>query len=286
MSIQDKTKQLPLGKRLTRALRSLVGLKNEPLPVEHVKLNRSQYKTIWNSVSVSQDDAKMAVSGYTDEEVYRQMGEGTREMLQSYVGIGPDDVVLEIGAGVGRVGAALAPICKEWIGVDVAENMLGHIRQRLAAFDNVRTIPTSGFDLANVPDASVDVVYSTVVFMHLEEWDRYSYIKEGFRILRPGGRMLVDNVDITSDLGWKFFEEHCAVPPFERPAQISKTSTPQELETYFTRAGYEAIEQIRAGLWIVTYGRKPAAQEQEQQEQGQPAEQLAAAPAEEAQAAG
>ncbi len=164
-------------------------------------------------------------------------------MLQSYVGIGPQDVVLEIGAGVGRVGAALAPICKEWIGVDVAENMLAHIRQRLAAFDNVRTVASSGFDLAAVPDASVDVVYSTVVFMHLEEWDRYNYIKEGFRVLRPGGRMLVDNVDITSDLGWKFFEEHCAVPPFERPAQISKTSTPQELETYFRRAGYEAIEQ-------------------------------------------
>ncbi|MBG0810181.1 class I SAM-dependent methyltransferase [Methylosinus sp. H3A] len=275
MSIQDNAKQLPFGRRMLRALRSLVGLKNEPLPVEHVKLNRSQYKTIWNSVSVSEDNAKMAVSGYIDEDLYRQMGEGTRDMLQNYVGIGPNDVVLEIGAGVGRVGAALAPICKEWIGADVAENMLGHIRQRLAAFDNVRTVATSGFDLSAVPDASVDVVYSTVVFMHLEEWDRYSYIKEGFRILRPGGRMLVDNVDITSDLGWKFFEEHCAVPPFERPAQISKTSTPQELETYFQRAGYEAIEQVRAGLWIVTYGRKPAAPAQE-----------AAAALEEAQAVG
>lgn len=271
MSIEDRSKQLPVGRRVLRALRSLIGLKNEPLPVEHVKLNRSQYKAIWNSVSVSEDDAKMAVSGYIDEDLYRQMGEGTRDMLQTYVGIGPDDVVLEIGAGVGRVGAALAPICKEWIGVDVAENMLAHIRQRLASFDNVRTIASSGFDLSAVPDASVDVVYSTVVFMHLEEWDRYSYIKEGFRVLRPGGRMLVDNVDITSELGWKFFEEHCAVPPLERPAQISKTSTPQELETYFSRAGYEAIEQTRAGLWIITYGRKPA-----------PAEEPAAAPAQEA----
>ncbi|WP_051949354.1 class I SAM-dependent methyltransferase [Methylosinus sp. PW1] len=287
MSIQDNAKKLPIGRRILRALRSLVGLKNAPIPVEHVKLNRSQYKNIWNSVSVSENDAKMAVSGYIDEDLYRQMGEGTRDMLQSFVGIGPDDVVLEIGAGVGRVGAALAPICKEWIGADVAENMLVHIRQRLAAFDNVRTVATSGFDLSAVPDASVDVVYSTVVFMHLEEWDRFNYIKEGFRILRPGGRMLVDNVDITSDLGWKFFEEHCAVPPFERPAQISKTSTPQELETYFKRAGYEAIEQVRAGLWIITYGRKPAAQEppQEQPAEQQAAEAQAAAPAEEAHAA-
>jgi ubiquinone/menaquinone biosynthesis C-methylase UbiE len=270
MSIQDNAHQLPLGRRVLRALRSLVGLRNDPLPVTHVKLNRSQYKTIWNAVSVSENDAKLAVSGYLDEETYRRMGEDTRNTLQTTVGVGPEDVVLEIGAGVGRVGAALAPICKEWIGVDVAENMLGHIRQRLAAFDNVRAVATSGFDLAAVPDASVDLVYSTVVFMHLEEWDRYNYIKEGFRILRPGGRMLVDNVDITTDSGWKFFEEHCAIPPFERPAQISKTSTPQELETYFRRAGFEAIEQAHVNLWIITFGRKPAA----------PAEDVAAAPEE------
>lgn len=148
------------------------------------------------------------------------------------MGISADDVVLEIGAGVGRVGAALAPICKEWIGTDVSDNMIGHMRERLAGFKNVRTVVTDGYGLAPIPSEAVDVVYSTVVFMHLDEWERYNYIKEGFRVLKPGGRMLVDNVDLTSDEGWKFFESHCAIAPAERPAQISKTSTPAELETY------------------------------------------------------
>jgi SAM-dependent methyltransferase len=248
-----------------RKLRSLVpfGSRAEaPAGVRHVKLNRSNYKSIWNAVSGSVEDAKMAVSGYVDEELYRSTGEGTKNMLQTFVGVGPDDVVLEIGAGVGRVGAVLAPICKEWIGVDVAENMLTHIRERLSAHGNVRTVATNGYDLSQIPDRSVDVVYCTVVFMHLEEWERFNYVKEGFRILRPGGRMLVDNVDITSDLGWKFFEDHCAIPPQERPAQISKTSTPQELETYFQRAGFENIRQHRADLWVFTYGAKPAAQDE------------------------
>lgn len=127
----------------------------------------------------------------------------------------------------------------------------------MAGWTNVRTVATNGFDLSGIATESVNVVYSTVVFMHLDEWDRYSYIKEGIRVLRPGGRMLVDNVDLTSDDGWKFFEDHCAVPPHERPAQISKTSTPQELETYFRRSGFGAIEQHKAGLWIITCGRKP-----------------------------
>jgi ubiquinone/menaquinone biosynthesis C-methylase UbiE len=93
--------------------------------------------------------------------------------------------VLEIGAGVGRVGMVLAPICKGWIGVDMSENMLRHIERRLAGLTNVRTVATNGFDLSGIASESVDVVYSTVVFMHLDEWDRYGYIKEGcFRILK------------------------------------------------------------------------------------------------------
>jgi ubiquinone/menaquinone biosynthesis C-methylase UbiE len=56
------------------------------------------------------------------------------------VGIKPTDVVLEIGCGIGRVGRVLAPICREWIGADVSENMINHLRQRLKEFKNVRTV--------------------------------------------------------------------------------------------------------------------------------------------------
>jgi hypothetical protein len=48
------------------------------------------------------------------------------------------------------------------------------------------------------------------------------------------------------------------VPPDKRGANISKTSTPQELETYFQRAGFEQIAQHEADLWIITCGRKSA----------------------------
>lgn len=219
-------------------------------------LNRSNYKQIWNGVSRTEELAKMAVSGSADEESYQTSGEATKNIILKLVGVSSADVVLEIGAGVGRVGAFLAPVCKEWIGVDVSENMLGHIKRRLADFQNVRTVASNGYDLSAIPSDSVDVVYSMVVFMHLDEWERFSYIKEGFRILKPGGRMLVDNVDLTSDYGWKFFLDVCAIPPGERPAQISKTSTPQELETYFKRAGFSDIQQSRESLWIFSYGKK------------------------------
>jgi ubiquinone/menaquinone biosynthesis C-methylase UbiE len=116
-----------------------------------------------------------------------------------------DDVVLEIGAGVGRVGAELAPLCKRWIGADVSENMLSYLHERLREHANVEAVSLNGWDLSPIDSESVDVVYATVVFMHLDDWDRYGYIREGLRVLKPGGRMYVDNTNLLSEPGWERF---------------------------------------------------------------------------------
>jgi SAM-dependent methyltransferase len=220
-------------------------------------LSRSDYGRVWDKQSVTEADAKIAVSGSTDEAEYQRTAEFTVEVLRACVGIRPLDTVLEIGAGVGRVGAALAPLCGEWIGADASSSMIEHMKRRLAHLPNVRTLLLNGYDLASVPSGSVDLIYCTVVFMHLDEWDRYGYVREGMRVLKPGGRMLVDNVNLLTDEGWNLFEQHCTIPPRERPAHISRFSTPAELEAYFRRAGFSDIGQLQSGLWIFTYGVKP-----------------------------
>jgi SAM-dependent methyltransferase len=208
-------------------------------------------------MSVGENDAKVGVAGYTDEAQFAATANTTLAMLRRTVGIRATDTVLEIGAGVGRVGQVLAPLCKEWIGADVSENMLSHLRRRLKHLPNVRTVALNGYDLGPVADASIDLVYCTVVFMHLEEWERYRYVREAFRVLRPGGRLLVDNCTIITDEGWAMFEGLLALDPLARPTQVSKTSTPQELEVYFRRAGFKQIGQELEGLWVITHGGKP-----------------------------
>lgn len=222
-----------------------------------ISLPRHEYKDVWNAISRTEDDAKIAVCGYTDEKIFSRTAEATVRTLDKCVGVHPSDVILEIGAGVGRVGPALAPRCKEWIGADVSPRMVRHIQTRLAEFPNVRAVELSGFDLSPIADKSIDLVYCTVVFMHLDEWDRYNYVLEGMRVLKPGGRMIVDNVNLLSEKGWRMFEYLRALPPHSRPSNISKSSTPQELVEYFRRAGFTAIEQQTEDLWITVWGRKP-----------------------------
>lgn len=218
---------------------------------------RSDYKGVWTALSGSLSSAKMHVSGTEDEAVVEASGVGTSAFLLNNVGIAPTDVVLEIGCGIGRVGKHLAGRCRRWIGADVSPNMLKFAAERLRDFANVEFVELSGNDLRPIADNSIDVVYCTVVFMHLEGWDRYGYVEEAFRVLRPGGKLYVDNVNLCSDAGWAIFETHCKFPPSERPDHITVCSTPQELEEYLKRAGFEQIQTQPGDELIAVWGRKP-----------------------------
>ena len=217
---------------------------------------RSEYKKVWSDLSTTEDQAKLHVTGVTDEEALRTTGQETLRFLQESVGIGRDDVVLEIGCGIGRVGRVVAPLCRKWIGCDVASNMLSLAAERLRDLPNVELKEISGYDLGGVADESVDVVYCTVVFMHLEPWDRYNYVLEAFRVLRPNGRIYVDNINLCSNGGWKVFEDHRAFLPTERPAHITEHSTPQEIETYLTRAGFSDVQVRTDDDWVRASGKK------------------------------
>ena len=218
---------------------------------------RSEYKKVWSALSTTEDQAKLHVIGVTEEAALQATGEETLRFLQDTVGIGKDDVVLEIGCGVGHVGKVVAPLCRKWIGCDVASNMLSLTAARLKDLSNVELVEVSGYDLSGVADASVDVVYCTVVFMHLESWDRYNYILEGFRVLRPNGRIYVDNINLCSDGGWKVFEVHRAMSSTNRPPHMTQNSTPQEIETYLKRAGFDEVRMRTDDDWIRAWGIKP-----------------------------
>jgi len=218
---------------------------------------RGDYKAVWNSLSGSKTDAYLVVSGYTDEDKFHADAEDTLDILRATVGIRPEDTFLEIGCGVGRVGRVLSPFVKEWIGCDVSANMLRIASRRLLGLPNIRLQEVSGYDLRPIPDASVDVVYTTVVFMHLEEWDRYNYVREAHRVLRPGGRFYCDNVDLASKAGWAVFEDSLRFPPGERPAQISKCSTQPELEAFLRHAGFNDVKVAgRLDFWAYAWGKK------------------------------
>lgn len=220
--------------------------------------SRSAYKDVWNRQAQDADIATLAVAGYLDEPSLDASARDTLRILSDTVGYGLNDIVLEIGCGIGRVGKALSPHCLHWIGTDISGHMLEHARRRLVACPNVSLIELGEVGLREIPDDTIDLVYCTVVLMHLYEWDRYRYVQEAFRVLRPGGRCYFDNMDITSAPGWQMFEDSLRFPAEKRPAQLSSVSTGEELEAYATRAGFSDIRIHRLPQgWVALAGTKP-----------------------------
>jgi ubiquinone/menaquinone biosynthesis C-methylase UbiE len=221
--------------------------------------DRREYGRVWDSVAQTRGDAMKAVAGHDSEAEWARSGVSTADDIAAETALASTDTVLDIGCGAGRVGVHIAPRVRKWIGADVSREMLGHTRAALGGAANVELIHLTGDGLPASLDGSVDVVYCTTVFMHLEEWDRYRYIQGAFRALKPGGRLYVDSFSLLSPAGWALFEAMAKFPPAERPPHISKASTPQELQTFVEKAGFEAI-RVRGGeLFVTVNARKPTA---------------------------
>ena len=237
-----------------RVLARIPVVRDETPVVPH---SRGNYKKVWDHEANTMQHAHYAVCGTDDAAEYERSGIATATDIINEAAVGPTDTVFEIGCGTGRVGAKLAPSCGHWIGADVSVNMLNHARQALAGLSNVSFVELRGADLFGVNDQSADVVYCTGVFMHLDEWDRFRYVQEAYRVLRPGGRVYFDNFSLLSDEGWKLFLELTRYDSAARPANISKSSTPDELRTYAARAGFEDIRSREGTLWVTIMARKP-----------------------------
>lgn len=125
-----------------------------------------------------------------DDERFWSVGEGDLERLLDAVGarIDPQDTVLDVGCGVGRLTRTLAARAGHVHGIDVSAEMLARARANLVGVANVTLHQGNGSGLGTFADASMDAVVSLVVFQHIPDPAiTLGYVREIGRVLRPGG---------------------------------------------------------------------------------------------------
>jgi len=219
---------------------------------------RSAYKKVWDLQAQDPDVASLAVAGHTDEAKLDLTARGFIDMIQPLVGVGANDVVLEIGCGIARVGKVMSRECLHWFGADISGGMLRHAAGRLRDCKNTTLVELSTVGLQEFPRDAFDLVYCTIVFMHLFEWDRYRYVEEAYRVLRPGGHCYFDNFPLDSVHGWNVFMAGTRYPLNRRPAHLSMSSTREELSVYLRKAGFEDVRvHDLPNELIAATGRKP-----------------------------
>ena len=99
--------------------------------------------------------------------------------------------ILEIGPGAGRWTEALQKLAGALTVVDVSRTSIEACRARLAGSDNVRYLVNDGRTLPDIPDDSIDFIWSFDTFVHVSPEDTAAYAGEFRRVLRRGGRGIV-----------------------------------------------------------------------------------------------
>lgn len=150
--------------------------------------------------------ARLHTVGDTD---FRATGDEFMALFRDLVDLRPDERVLDVGCGIGRLARPLAGYLSSagsYDGFDVAEIAIKWCQRHYAeAHHNFRFtyvnvangsynpdggVPAERFCFP-YPDASFDFVYLTSVFTHMMPAATERYVDEIARVLAPGGRCLL-----------------------------------------------------------------------------------------------
>ena len=102
--------------------------------------------------------------------------------------LGEDLVIGDLGCGTGQVTEALLPVAGRIIAIDDSPEMLDAARHRLHKLTHVE-LKQGKLEALPVEDASLDVATLFLVLHHLPAPEQA--VSEAFRVLRPGGRLLI-----------------------------------------------------------------------------------------------
>ncbi|MBV9598338.1 MAG: class I SAM-dependent methyltransferase [Chloroflexi bacterium] len=167
----------------------------------------------------------------------------------------PDAVVCEVGPGTGRFSRYILPrIPRGQLHlVDHSPWMVRFLRGYFRNQSNVVVHLGDGQSLPMPNDRWMDVVFvaGTVIALELGTIQRYAV--EFARVLKPGGLVVFDYLDPTTDDGWAHLHTEG-----RRLADVYSYHAPEVIDRVFTDAGFEGFERQQLSKSTYFSARKSA----------------------------
>jgi ubiquinone/menaquinone biosynthesis C-methylase UbiE len=172
-------------------------------------------------------------------------GPAFRARTLAYAALAPGERVLDVGCGTGvltRLAAQAVGPAGEVVGLDPSARMIA-VARRNAAREGAHVVFRIGvIERLPFPDTSFDAVLSSLMFHHLPPDLKRDGLREVYRVLRPGGRLLAVDLDRPGNrLWWALFWPWRFVPMI---AENLRGAIPARLNA----AGFEPVRV--AGHWF------------------------------------
>jgi len=152
--------------------------------------NFRELKNDWDTAAKTEYFRDYIAQGFNKEEAFRKSGEDNTNWIRSYLnhyGVDwKDKVVVELGAGAGRMTEFIAQDAQFVQAVDISSEMLKRFHQRLGYPKKIETLCIIR-DFSVISDLSVDLIISFLVFQHTPEEMVERLIQDGRRILKENG---------------------------------------------------------------------------------------------------
>jgi SAM-dependent methyltransferase len=170
-----------------------------------------------HNLQVPYDPEVAAISaGFVSKDMFNYVGVEWLEFMIRHARLAPEHAVLDVGCGCGRMAGPLTLYLSErgrYVGFDPVAKSIAftqtHLCQSNFRFEHVDlkhhlynpegTVDPSTFRFP-CDDTSVDVSIAGSIFTHLDLKTAKHYLRETFRVLRPGGRALYSLFALDDDM--------------------------------------------------------------------------------------
>jgi demethylmenaquinone methyltransferase/2-methoxy-6-polyprenyl-1,4-benzoquinol methylase/phosphoethanolamine N-methyltransferase len=173
-----------------------------------------------------------------------------REKTVTLACVAPGEALLEVGCGTGDVAIAARQVMGDAglvVGIDVSEEMIAVARRKADRKGLAIDYRLAGVEELPFPDATFDVVLSSLMMHHLPDTLKRRGLTEIKRVLRPGGRLLI--VDLKRPTG---HHSHLALPLLvHRRMHVGMQDLPGLLQS----VGFTGVESGGTGFGFLGFVR-------------------------------
>ena len=159
----------------------------------------AQVRALFDRAVAHSPEASVAAYSLGDPAVLRAATDELVGWLDAERLLSPAADVLDLGCGIGRVAAALAPRVRSVLGIDISPGMVAEARRRHPDVANLRFAGTSGTSLDRFP---CDLVLAVDSFPYLVQAGvAAAHVAAAAAMLRAGGALAICNLSYRPDPG-------------------------------------------------------------------------------------